>query len=163
MQHCQIATFHSTSYSNRAWVASLKRDGPGASTASMGCPSRLKSVGGRNHAATFDKDPHMATTTVLQISRKLNAPTKTIASPAMDAPAPPAAKTTKTKQTQLIELLRRDAGGSIDELATSLGWLPHTTRAALTGLRKKGHNVSKTKVDDVTRYSIAAAASEARA
>lgn len=30
-------------------------------------------------------------------------------------------------------------GASLDELAGATGWLPHTTRAALTGLRKKGH------------------------
>ena len=35
---------------------------------------------------------------------------------------------------------------------------PHTTRAALTGLRKKGHTISKGKVDGVTRYTIIAAA-----
>ena len=25
------------------------------------------------------------------------------------------------------------------------GWLPHTTRAALTGLRKKGHRLAKSQ------------------
>lgn len=120
-------------------------------------------MGGRNHAATLDKDAHMATTTLLQIPRKLNAPTKTIASPAVKVQTPPVATATLTKQAQLIELLCRDAGASIDELGTLLGWLPHTTRAALTGLRKKGHSVSKSKLDNVTRYSIAAAASQVQA
>ena len=36
------------------------------------------------------------------------------------------------------------------------GWLPHTTRAILTGLRKKGLQVEKLKVDGVTRYRITA-------
>lgn len=35
------------------------------------------------------------------------------------------------------------------------GWLPHTARAVLSGLRKKGHAISKAKQDGVTRYSIA--------
>ena len=34
--------------------------------------------------------------------------------------------------------LRRDRGATIDELIDLTGWLPHTTRAALTGLRKRG-------------------------
>jgi hypothetical protein len=63
-----------------------------------------------------------------------------------------------TKQALLIDLLQRDAGASLDELAVATGWLPHTTRAALTGLRKKGHVLAKAKVADVTRYTLAAVA-----
>ena len=36
--------------------------------------------------------------------------------------------------------------------------LPHTTRAALTGLRKKGHDLVKGKRGDVTCYNVAQAA-----
>jgi hypothetical protein len=32
------------------------------------------------------------------------------------------------------------------------GWLPHTTRAALTGLKKKGYAISSDKVDGVRTY-----------
>ena len=71
-------------------------------------------------------------------------------------PVPSVSATVPTKQSQLIGLLQRDGGASIADLASALGWLPHTTRAALTGLRKKGHDVLKAKVDEVTRYSIAA-------
>ena len=35
-------------------------------------------------------------------------------------------------------MLQRDRGATIDELIDATGWLPHTTRAALTGLRKRG-------------------------
>ena len=62
-----------------------------------------------------------------------------------------------SKQAQLIELLQGDKAASTTDLATALGWLPHTTRAALTGLRKKGHSIAKDKVDGVTRYTIAGA------
>ena len=43
----------------------------------------------------------------------------------------------------LIDLLacKRDAG--IEELASATGWLPHTTRAALTGLRKRGYAIER--------------------
>lgn len=77
------------------------------------------------------------------------------------APAAPAPSTGQpkagTKQALLIDLLRRDTGASLDELAGATGWLPHTTRAALTSLRKKGHVLNKAKVDDVTRYTLATA------
>jgi hypothetical protein len=43
-----------------------------------------------------------------------------------------------TKLAQVVELLQQDRGASIDELIVVTGWLPHTTRAALTGLRKRG-------------------------
>jgi hypothetical protein len=49
-------------------------------------------------------------------------------------------------------LLVREAGASIEELTGSTGWQPHTTRAALTGLRKSGLTIEKDKVDGVTRY-----------
>jgi hypothetical protein len=62
-----------------------------------------------------------------------------------------------TKQALLIGLLQRDGGASLDQMVAATGWLPHTTRAALTGLKKKGHVVTKDKVDGVTRYSIASA------
>lgn len=37
---------------------------------------------------------------------------------------------------------------------TATGWLPHTMRAALTGLKKKGHAIDRSKRDDVTCYRI---------
>jgi hypothetical protein len=43
-----------------------------------------------------------------------------------------------TKLAQVVELLQQDRGASIAELIAVTGWLPHTTRAALTGLRKRG-------------------------
>jgi len=71
------------------------------------------------------------------------------------APAKTAAPV-ESKKDKLITLLRRDEGASITELAEALGWLPHTTRAMLTGLRKQGHTIGKTKAEGGTRYSIAA-------
>lgn len=57
-----------------------------------------------------------------------------------------------SKQTLIKDLLARGEGASLDELIAATGWLSHTTRAALTGLRKKGFALDKTKVDCVTRY-----------
>jgi DNA-binding MarR family transcriptional regulator len=63
-----------------------------------------------------------------------------------------------TKQAQLIELLQQENGATTVELASALSWLPHTTRAALTGLRKKGHAVILEKVNGQTRYRVETAA-----
>jgi len=43
-----------------------------------------------------------------------------------------------TKQSQLITLLRRADGVTVDEVVKALGWQPHTVRGAISGaLRKK--------------------------
>jgi hypothetical protein len=47
------------------------------------------------------------------------------------------------KRDQLIAMLARDNGASISEIAAALEWLPHTSRAALTGLRKKGYTIER--------------------
>ena len=60
----------------------------------------------------------------------------------------------QTKKDQLITLLRREDGASVAEMIEVTGWLPHTTRAMLTGLRKKGFTLDKQKVDGTTRYAI---------
>ena len=39
-------------------------------------------------------------------------------------------------------------------MVKATGWLPHTTRAALTGLKKKGHAIGRDKRDEVTCYRI---------
>ena len=61
-----------------------------------------------------------------------------------------------TKQALVVDLLRSDAGASLGELAGATGWLPHTMRAALTGLRKRGFAIAMDKADRATRYRIAA-------
>ena len=62
-----------------------------------------------------------------------------------------------SKVETVIGLLRRDEGASLAQMVEATGWLPHTTRAALTGLRKKGHAITKSKRYDVTVYQIAQA------
>jgi hypothetical protein len=45
---------------------------------------------------------------------------------------------TGSKSAAVIALLEREQGATLPEMVEATGWLPHTTRAALTGLRKKG-------------------------
>lgn len=58
------------------------------------------------------------------------------------------------KASLVVSLLQRDHGASIKDLTDATGWLPHTTRAALTGLRKKGHSVERFAHADGSRYRI---------
>lgn len=50
-----------------------------------------------------------------------------------------------TKKDQLIKLLGAKAGADIGVLSEKLGWQEHTTRAALTGLRKAGYEIAGEK------------------
>jgi len=63
-----------------------------------------------------------------------------------------------SKIAAVIALLEHPKGATLAEMVEATGWLPHTTRAALTGLKKKRHTITKDKRDGVTCYSIAKAA-----
>lgn len=73
--------------------------------------------------------------------------------------APAAAKPDRqTKSAAVIALLERDEGATLGELIAATDWLLHTTRAALTGLRKKGLVIERGKRDADTCYRITEAA-----
>jgi hypothetical protein len=63
-------------------------------------------------------------------------------------PARPSAPRSGSKLTRVIALLERDRGATIEELIAATGWLAHTTRAALAGLRKRGYAVAIDRSDD---------------
>ncbi len=50
-----------------------------------------------------------------------------------------------TKKCQLIKLLGAKSGADIKTISEKLGWQQHTTRAALSGLRKAGYEVAGEK------------------
>jgi hypothetical protein len=53
-----------------------------------------------------------------------------------------------TKLDQVKALLARKRGASIAEMMEATSWLPHTTRAVLTGLRKKGFQIEREAIKD---------------
>jgi Protein of unknown function (DUF3489) len=57
----------------------------------------------------------------------------------------PAAVKPDSKQALLVTQLSRSAGATIAHLVGTLGWQPHTVRAALTGLRRRGYDVAREK------------------
>lgn len=48
-----------------------------------------------------------------------------------------------SKLAKVIGMLTSKAGTTIEAIVKATKWLPHTTRAALTGLRKRGYRVEK--------------------
>jgi hypothetical protein len=65
-----------------------------------------------------------------------------------------------SKLALVIEHLQRADGATLIDLTQATGWLPHTTRAALTGLRKRGYAVIRERIgagDSVYRISDAPA------
>ena len=70
---------------------------------------------------------------------------------------PNAAQT--SKQDQVLALLRRQQGASIDEIVAATDWQPHSVRGFLSGAVKKrlGIDVVSDKgPDGVRRYHVAA-------
>ena len=51
-----------------------------------------------------------------------------------------------SKLARVIEYLQRADGATLVDLTQGTGWLPHTTRAALTGLRKRGYAVIRERI-----------------
>jgi hypothetical protein len=50
-----------------------------------------------------------------------------------------------SKQALLVAMLAKDKGATLTSLVEATGWLPHTTRAAITGLRKRGFAIERTR------------------
>jgi len=69
--------------------------------------------------------------------------------------APPSAAKPQTKASLVGRLLSQTGGASLPELCEATGWLPHTCRAFLTGLRKRGIEVERaSREDGATVYRI---------
>jgi hypothetical protein len=56
-----------------------------------------------------------------------------------------------TKAQIVLDLLQRCEGCSLDDLVAATRWQPHTARAVLTGLRKKGHQLTSWKPETGSR------------
>jgi Protein of unknown function (DUF3489) len=68
-----------------------------------------------------------------------------------------------SKLGRVLDMLAADAGATIGELTAATGWLEHTMRAALTGLRRRGYALSRTRKEreGASVYRIVAQAAEA--
>ena len=84
--------------------------------------------------------------------------TKPIKTPAPKVPA-------KTKQAQVVALLRRRQGATIDEIATAIGWQNHSVRGAISGTlnRRLGVTITSENEKRGRVYRIASAGQRASA
>ncbi|MEO5707779.1 MAG: DUF3489 domain-containing protein [Alteraurantiacibacter sp.] len=62
-----------------------------------------------------------------------------------------------SKSSLVLQMLQRPEGATLAQIVSATGWLAHTTRAALTGLKKKGHEISSEKAEGEERVYRAAA------
>ena len=80
----------------------------------------------------------------------------------------PTAKTpstkAQTKQDQLLTLLRRPQGTTIEHAAKTLAWQPHSVRGIISGVLKKrlGLTVTSEKAEGGRVYRVTAAETRAR-
>ena len=60
-----------------------------------------------------------------------------------------------SKLDKLVGMLSRKTGTTITKASEALGWQPHTTRASLTGLKKRGYVIErKDRVGKDSLYMI---------
>jgi hypothetical protein len=57
-----------------------------------------------------------------------------------------------SKQATIVKLMSRPKGATLNEMIEATDWLPHTTRAALTGLRKRGFALER--INDEAKGSV---------
>ena len=104
-------------------------------------------------AAEVPKPEKQARTAAKKMRPAADKPAKTkkAANPARKkVPAKtPRASRADSKQAQLIEMLKRVKGASIDEIVEAFDWRPHTVRGAIAGALKKklGLEVTSEKTD----------------
>ena len=67
-----------------------------------------------------------------------------------------------TKKARLISLLSKESGVDVGILSKKLGWQTHSTRAAMSGLRKSGYGIEliKSAKGKPARYHISSVPTE---
>ena len=59
-----------------------------------------------------------------------------------------------TRKSRLIALLAQEGGCSLAAISDVFTWKPHTTRAAIAGLRKAGHSIETITTEVGTGYRM---------
>lgn len=99
-----------------------------------------KSKQARRYARMTNTDPTPAADAALQVEQP-------VASSSSKASVSPT-----SKAARIVSLMQREEGATLAEMVEATGWLPHTTRAAMTGLRKKGYSIERTRRGEQTCY-----------
>jgi hypothetical protein len=115
------------SYSLKLTAAGLRE-----ASAESGSPRQVAATDETPAASNLAEDPVVAPGTIPAV--RISVAATPAATTAADANPPREG----TKIAKVLGLLRRNEGATLAEMIAATGWLPHTTRAALTGLRKRG-------------------------
>jgi len=111
----------------------------------------------KNSAVSITNDERPAKTGLKPKPRSKGADTAPVSISSPDLPR------ASTKRAMLIGMLERAQGASVAEIGQRLGWLPHTVRAAITGLRHAGREVTRSKNESgQTVYRLAPVETQGR-
>lgn len=70
------------------------------------------------------------------------------------ASEPQKARPKQTRADQLKTMLARKTGASVSQIQKRFNWQPHTARAAISSLRKAGHEIERSDTDKGSVYRI---------
>ena len=143
-------------------------------------PQEAEGVPATVETGTSESDTPLSTETVSELDAELAEPATPVAPQTPDA-APEGAraktKATRTKKahtdatntgvpregsktSQVIAMLRREGGTTLEEIVTAMGWQKHTTRAMMSagGSLTKNHGlvITSEKIGDKRTYAIKA-------
>ena len=111
----------------------------------------------KNSALSITNDERPEKTALKPEPRSKGADTAPVSVSSPDLPR------ASTKRAMLIGMLERAQGASVAEIGQRLGWLPHTVRAAITGLRHAGREVTRSKNESgQTVYRLAPVETQGR-
>jgi hypothetical protein len=109
---------------------------------------------------TTEKRPTTSSPKIARNPKAQNPGATSGSKPAFEAtvavPSGAAAPKAPTKIDIILGLLARTEGATLEQMVEATGWLPHTTRAALTGLKKKGRPFTSSKANGVRTYHLVA-------
>ena len=72
--------------------------------------------------------------------------------PGAEAPMVPTPSSPNGKLGQVLEAISAAPGATLAEITALTRWLPHTARAAVTGLRRRGHPIQLVEQDGRRAY-----------
>ena len=111
----------------------------------------------KNSALSITNDERPEKTALKPKPRSTGEDTAPVSVSSLDTPR------ASTKRAMLIGMLERAQGASVAEIGQRLGWLPHTVRAAITGLRHAGREVTRSKNESgQTVYRLAPVETQGR-
>ncbi len=136
------------------WPASVD---PRGAVKAMGALVRKGLVEDRSDGDYHDVVPFITPAGLAAIGVEEAGAAPSPAPPAGLEPAAAVSFVAKGKTARVVDLLRREGGATITDMIEVTDWLPHSCRAALTGLRKKGHAIERFSREGVTCYRLGAA------